>query len=57
MTGLRWHCRNSYVVAPPSRPGTGAPTRWLRDPASYELPDGLRLLELLSDVCEEASRW
>lgn len=18
MTGLRWHCRNSYVVAPPS---------------------------------------
>jgi Bifunctional DNA primase/polymerase, N-terminal len=54
VTGLRWHCRNSYVVAPPSRLGTGATARWLRDPASHELPDGVRLLEVLSDVCEEA---
>jgi hypothetical protein len=54
VAGLRWHCRSSYVVAPPSRPGTEAPARWVRDPASYELPDGLRLLEMLSDVCEES---
>jgi Bifunctional DNA primase/polymerase, N-terminal len=54
VAGLRWHCRSSYVVAPPSRPGADAPARWLRDPASYELPDGLRLLEMLSDVCEES---
>jgi len=51
--GLRWHCRDSYVVAPPSRSGTGAVGRWLRDPAR-ELPDGVRLLEALSDVSEEA---
>jgi hypothetical protein len=56
VTGLRWHCRNSYVVAPPSRIGPGTAARWLRDPGTYELPDGLRPLELLSDVCEEASR-
>jgi len=51
--GLRWHCRDSYVVAPPSRSGSGIVARWLRDPAR-ELPDGVRLLEALSDVCEEA---
>lgn len=55
VTGLRWHCRNSYVLAPPSVTGTGAACRWLRDPRSHELPDGLLLLEILSDVCEEAS--
>ena len=54
MTGLRWHCRNSYVVAPPSITGTGAPCRWLREPRTHELLDGLRLLEFLSDACEEA---
>lgn len=57
MTGLRWHCRSSYVLAPPSVIGTGAPCRWLRDPRTYELPDGLRLLEVLADVCEEARTW
>jgi hypothetical protein len=57
VTGLRWHCRDSYVVAPPSRTGTGAPCRWLRDPATHDLPDGLLLLEILSDVCEEARSW
>jgi hypothetical protein len=54
VTGLRWHCRNSYVLAPPSVTGTGAPCRWLRDPQTHELPDGLRLLGILSDVCEGA---
>jgi len=57
VTGLRWHCRNSYVVAPPSVTGTGAHCRWLRDPRTSELPDGLGLLEILSDVCEEAQSW
>jgi len=53
VNGVRWHCRDSYVVAPPSRSGSGVPGRWLRDPASHELPDGVRLLEVLADVCEE----
>jgi hypothetical protein len=53
ITGLRWHCRDSYVLAPPSRHGGGS-ARWLRDPGSYELPDGLRLIEILADACEVA---
>lgn len=52
--GLRWHCRDSYVIAPPSRSGGGEAARWIRDPASYELPDSLWLLEVLADACEEA---
>ena len=55
VTGLRWHCRDSYVVAPPSRSGNSPVARWLHDPASHELPDGVRLLEVLADVCEEAA--
>lgn len=63
---VRWHCRDSYVLAPPSRCGTGQDVRWVRGPAglSYSggatprntrdtLPDGLRLLEYLVDACEE----
>jgi hypothetical protein len=59
VTGLRWHCRDSYVLAPPSRFGGGAPSRWIREPDSQPLrdreplPDGLRLLEFLADACEE----
>ena len=30
---LRWHCRDSYVLAPPSRYGTGQDVRWVREPA------------------------
>jgi hypothetical protein len=56
VTGLRWHCRDSYVLAPPSRASSGEPARWVRDPASYELTDSLWLLEVLADACEEASR-
>jgi hypothetical protein len=55
VAGLRWHCRDSYVLVPPSRLGTGPPGRWVRDPAGSPLPDGLRLLEVLADVCEEVS--
>jgi Bifunctional DNA primase/polymerase, N-terminal len=52
VVGLRWHCRDSYVVAPPSRfPGAPA-ARWLRPPQEHPLPDALRLLEYLVDACE-----
>jgi hypothetical protein len=54
VAGLRWHCRDSYVLAPPSRSAAGPQARWLRDPAAYELPDGIRLLEVLADACEQA---
>ena len=50
---VRWHCRDSYVLAPPSRSGTGQDVRWVREPAGRPLPDGLRLLEYLVDACEE----
>lgn len=53
VAGLRWHCRDSYVLAPPSRTGDGQAARWVRDPAASALPDGVRLLEVLADVCEE----
>ena len=50
--GLRWHCRDSYVLAPPSRPGPGPGARWLRAPGEHPLPDAVRLLEYLVDACE-----
>ena len=30
--GLRWHCRDSYVLAPPSALGDGTAARWLVRP-------------------------
>jgi hypothetical protein len=53
---LRWHCRDSYVLAPPSRLGAGQDVRWVRQPAGHPLPDALRLLEYLVDACEEEGR-
>ena len=50
--GLRWHCRDSYVLAPPSVYATGLSARWLRPPREHPLPDALRLLEYLVDACE-----
>jgi hypothetical protein len=50
--GLRWHCRDSYVLAPPSACADGTAARWLRPPAEHPLPDALRLLEYLVDACE-----
>jgi hypothetical protein len=47
--GLRWHCRGSYVLAPPSRYGPGQSARWLHEPAGRPLPDAVRLLEHLAD--------
>jgi hypothetical protein len=55
VAGLRWHCRESYVVAP-ARVGRGPGAHWIRDPTEYPLPDGLRLLEFLADACEEVLR-
>jgi Bifunctional DNA primase/polymerase, N-terminal len=53
LEGLRWHSRDSYVLAPPSRYGDGQDVRWVRRPAGQPLPDALRLLEFLVDACEE----
>jgi hypothetical protein len=58
MVSLRWHCRNSYVLAPPSRDGTGPAGRWLQAPElqGAPLPDAVRLLEVLADACDEEIR-
>lgn len=53
VSGLRWHCRDSYVLAPPSHLPGGSTARWLRPPGAAPLPDPLRLLEFLADACEE----
>lgn len=54
VASLRWHCRNSYVLAPPSRDATGG-AHWLRPPGPRPLPDPVRLLEFLADACEGAA--
>ncbi|MGN6791845.1 MAG: bifunctional DNA primase/polymerase [Streptosporangiaceae bacterium] len=53
IAGLRWHCRDSYVLAPPSALEHGSAARWLVRPETAALPDALRLLEFLADACEE----
>ncbi|MEU5876848.1 bifunctional DNA primase/polymerase [Spirillospora sp. NPDC047279] len=50
--GMRWHCRDSYVVAPPSILPYGREAAWIKPPDGGPLPDPLRLLEVLSDSCE-----
>ena len=55
VAGLRWHCRDSYVLAPPSRDGQAFKAHWLRPPDGRPLPDVLRLLGFLADACEEIS--
>jgi len=52
-TGLRWHCRDSYVLAPPSPLAGGLAARWITEPGAGPLPDALRLLVPLADACEE----
>jgi bifunctional DNA primase/polymerase-like protein len=56
VAGLRWHCRDSYVVGPPSRGLRGLSAHWIRGPGEHPLLDGLRLLEFLADACEEVMR-
>ncbi len=53
--GLRWHCRDSYVLAPPSRYGTDVAARWIRGPAGRPLPDAVPLLEYLADASGEGA--
>lgn len=55
VAGLRWHTRNSYVLAPPSRYGRGLAAHWVRTPREHPLPDALRLLEFLADACDEVA--
>jgi hypothetical protein len=50
--GLAWHCRDSFVLAPPSRYADGLAARWLRSPQEHPLPDAVRPLEYLVDACE-----
>ncbi|MFI6481418.1 bifunctional DNA primase/polymerase [Nonomuraea sp. NPDC050663] len=45
--GLRWHCRDSYVLAPGSTLPGGRPATWLRAPDHRPLPDPLRILDFL----------
>ncbi|MFD8532225.1 bifunctional DNA primase/polymerase [Streptosporangium canum] len=52
MPGLRWHCRDSYVLAPPSALPSGGAGSWLRPPDGRPLPDPLRVLDWLADVCD-----
>ena len=47
--GMRWHCRDSYVVAPPSVLPSGREVTWVRPPDDAPLPDPLRVLEFLVD--------
>lgn len=49
--GLRWHCRGSYVLVPPSRLKVDSDARvgWVRAP-QRPLPDPLTLLEALTDA-------
>ncbi|WP_165985976.1 bifunctional DNA primase/polymerase [Streptomyces sp. YIM 98790] len=65
--GLRWHCRASYVLVPPSAVPADGGVRWLRGP-EWPLPEPLTLLEALTDACaahagddetvnEEAGAW
>lgn len=46
---IRWHCRDSYVVAPPSELLSGQQVYWIRRPNSHALPDPLPVLEVLAD--------
>jgi hypothetical protein len=55
VAGLRWHCRNSYVLAPPSRTGSFT-VHWLHAPGDGQLPDPLLLLPYLADACEELAQ-
>jgi hypothetical protein len=51
--GLRWHCRDSYVPAPPSVLPSGGSVTWVRSPVEHPsaqvLPDPIVLLDLLTE--------
>lgn len=52
--GLRWHCRGSYVLLPPSRLMDGSVVSWVRPPR-LPLPDPLSLLDVLTDACVQVA--
>ena len=54
VAGLRWHTRNSFVLAPPSRSAAGT-AHWLAEPDGAGLPDALRLLSYLASACDEVA--
>jgi Bifunctional DNA primase/polymerase, N-terminal len=56
VAGLRWHCRDSYVVGPPSRSDERRAVHWIRDPKEHNLSDALWPLEFLADACDEVMR-
>ncbi|WP_204073668.1 bifunctional DNA primase/polymerase [Planotetraspora phitsanulokensis] len=50
--GLRWHCRDSYVLAPSSTLPNGGAVTWIRPADGRPLPDPLRVLGWLADAFE-----
>lgn len=59
MPGLRWHCRDSFVLGAPSALPFGGRVTWIRHPRATEgpviLPDPIAVLDILSDASEEFS--
>lgn len=57
MPGLRWHCRDSFVLGAPSVLATGGRVTWIRTPrendGSVVLPDPISVLDILADASEE----
>lgn len=57
MPGLRWHCRDSFVLGAPSVLPFGGRVTWIRNPRATEgpvvLPDPIAVLNILSDASEE----
>lgn len=60
MPGLRWHCRDSFVLGAPSALASGGRVTWIRSPresdGSVVLPDPIAVLDILADTSEEFSR-
>lgn len=60
MPGLRWHCRDSFVLGAPSALASGGRVTWIRAPRENEgsvvLPDPIAVLDILVDTSEEFSR-
>jgi hypothetical protein len=54
--GIRWHCRGSYVLLPPSRLPTGHTVEWLDGLGpDLPLPDPLPVLDILADACAQTA--
>ncbi len=54
VVGLRWHCRNSFVLAPPSRDVTGTAGRWIRPPEAVLLETAVPDTAVLDAAVPEA---